>query len=243
MADLRGRCALVTGGARGIGAAIVHRLDAAGARVLAVDLRDAELEALTRAMTGRVECLAADVRDLDRLRAWLESRDTWPDVLVNNAAVAPRRPVLELDRETLETVLDVNLVSPLLTRLVAERLLDQGRPGAVVNVASVNAYRGHSGPAPLQRREGGAAVGHPDVVHRARTAGDPGQRGLSRFDVDGDLARGRLHRGRPRALRAVEPARAVRGARRDRARGRVPRLHRCVVRQRGRDRGRRGPDQ
>lgn len=144
MADLRGHCALVTGGARGIGAAIVHRLEAAGARVLAVDLREAELEALTGSTTGRVECLASDVRDLDRLRAWLESREAWPDILVNNAAVAPRRPVLELDRETLETVLDVNLVSPvLLTRLVVGRLLDQGRTGTVINVASVNAYRGH----------------------------------------------------------------------------------------------------
>ena len=145
MTDITDRFALVTGSARGIGAAIAHKLAAAGARVLAVDRRESDLT--IQAMPGttsRIERLTADIRDLDAIRERLEAADCWPDIVVNNAAIAPRRPVLDLDRDTLESTLDINLIAPvLLTRMIIERLLTEQRPGCVVNVASVNAYRGH----------------------------------------------------------------------------------------------------
>jgi NAD(P)-dependent dehydrogenase (short-subunit alcohol dehydrogenase family) len=145
MSSLEGRLALVTGAGRGIGAAIARRLQSAGAGLVLVDL-GADSLAKTAADLGgepRVSSLAADVRDAERIGAWLDERGLVPDILVNNAAIAPPCPALDLNPDLLSEVMSVNFEAPVhLARAVARRLIDAGRPGSIVHVASVNAYRG-----------------------------------------------------------------------------------------------------
>lgn len=142
---LEGRVALVTGGARGIGAAIARRLHGEGARLVLVDV-DGDGVAKTAADLGGapdVFSFAADVRDADIIGAWLDERGLAPDILVNNAAIAPPRPALDLPPTLLSEVMSINFEAPVhLARAVARRLIEADRPGSVVNVASVNAYRG-----------------------------------------------------------------------------------------------------
>jgi NAD(P)-dependent dehydrogenase (short-subunit alcohol dehydrogenase family) len=83
------------------------------------------------------------VRDADAIAHWLDGRGIVPNILINNAAVAPRVPALDLDAGVLDDVMSVNFRAPvLLSTLVARRLAAAGRGGSFVNVASVNGLRG-----------------------------------------------------------------------------------------------------
>jgi NAD(P)-dependent dehydrogenase (short-subunit alcohol dehydrogenase family) len=148
MTSLDGRVALVTGGARGIGAAIARRLHSVGARVVLVDLNAQAVAKAAADLGGEpgALALAADVRDADGIGAWLDDHGLLPDILVNNAAIAPQYPALDLPGPVLSDVLSVNVEGPVgLAQAVARRLIAAGRPGSIVNVSSVNAYRGIAG--------------------------------------------------------------------------------------------------
>jgi NAD(P)-dependent dehydrogenase (short-subunit alcohol dehydrogenase family) len=145
MNELAGRRVLVTGAARGIGRAVAARMCAEGAHVVMCDVLDS---VLTNAVTTMPdECavaLQADVRDTNVISSWLDEHDAWPDILVNNAAIAPRTPIAELTADLLGETFAINATAGiLLAQRVAARLIRAGRPGSIVNVASVNAYRGH----------------------------------------------------------------------------------------------------
>ncbi|RQP11176.1 MAG: SDR family oxidoreductase [Microbacteriaceae bacterium] len=133
--------ALVTGAARGIGAAIAAELHAQGCRVILLD-SDPHVAQTAADLPGSIPC-TVDVRDTAAIEAFLDARGLLPEVVVNNAAIAPRRDSLSLDLQLLEEVMAINLHAPvLLCTAVAARLADAGRPGAFVNVSSVNALRG-----------------------------------------------------------------------------------------------------
>lgn len=143
MIDLNGRCAVVTGAARGIGLAISQRLSEAGATVLMVDVDERRLHDAATGMRD-ARAIACDVRDTAGIAKALRDAPQWPDILVNNAAIAPRSPLYELDESVLDETLAINFVSAVhLSRLVATQLRDDARPGCIVNVSSVNAFRGH----------------------------------------------------------------------------------------------------
>ncbi len=131
---------LVTGAARGIGFAIAEWFASRDRRVIVCDIHeDAAREAAER-LPGALP-LGADVRDTATVAAWLDDRGLAPRVLVNNAAIAPRRAAADLGATELDEVLAVNVRGPvLLAAMIAERRAGSG--GAIVNVASVNALRG-----------------------------------------------------------------------------------------------------
>lgn len=144
--SLEGRTAIVTGAAVGIGRSIAHHLAAAGAGVVVADLDEAGAEATAKeiadlghaALAVRTDVsVEADVEHL--LEATLGWRDG-VDILVNNAGIFPSVPVLEMSTEDFARVVGVNLTGVFLcSRLVARRMVEQGRGGRIVNVTSVDA--------------------------------------------------------------------------------------------------------
>ncbi|WFB06378.1 3-hydroxybutyrate dehydrogenase [Streptomyces sp. LX-29] len=141
--DLRGRTALVTGAAGGIGQACALRLAASGATVRAAD-RDADglarlaaRAADTPGLSGRVESCPLDLTDLDAA----EAAAYGADILVNNAGLQLVRPIEEFPPETFSTVLTVMLEAPFrLIRGALPHMYGQGW-GRIVNISSVHGLR------------------------------------------------------------------------------------------------------
>lgn len=135
--SLEGRRALVTGGSRGIGRAVVDELAALGARVVAVARDDAPLADRADA---QVTALAADVtRSGDRQRLLDDALQTLGglDILVNNAGANVRRRALEYEPGEYERIMRLNLESAFeLCRLAHPALRDAGN-ASIVNMASV----------------------------------------------------------------------------------------------------------
>jgi 2-deoxy-D-gluconate 3-dehydrogenase len=145
--DLRGRTAIVTGGAMGIGLGIVHRLHQAGANVLIADLdidaAQGTAENLIAARPGSAIAVRSDVSDQgsvqEMVNAAVESFDG-VDILVNNAGIYPMVAMADIDVATFRRVLEVNLTGLFLcTKATSERMIARGRGGRIVNVTSIDA--------------------------------------------------------------------------------------------------------
>ncbi|TDD26897.1 SDR family oxidoreductase [Actinomadura sp. KC06] len=133
---LNGKSALVTGGSRGIGKAIVRRLARDGARVVFSyrENKDAA-DALAREVAG-VTAVRADQEDLASLDALFEHLEDGLDILVNNAAINPPTAIRDITPELFDQVMTVNAKFPLLAMRRAEPLLRDG--GRVINVSTLN---------------------------------------------------------------------------------------------------------
>lgn len=140
---LAGRKALVTGGTKGIGKAIVNELLALGAEVLFtgrtvedVQAREAEWQQQQFKAYG----LAGDVTDMDHLAAvqkWLAGNWGYLDILVNNAGTTIRKPSTDFTTEEYRRVLDINLIAPFEWSRKLYPLLKQGNKAAIINISSV----------------------------------------------------------------------------------------------------------
>lgn len=140
---LRGHTALVTGGSRGIGAAIVRALAAQGADV-AVNYREraADADALVQAITsagGRAIAVAADVSQTDAVKQMVQraSDVLGPiDILINNAGIAIVRGVDDLTEADFERTLAVNLKSVFLCMQAVLPTMRAKKWGRIVNISS-----------------------------------------------------------------------------------------------------------
>lgn len=160
--DLTGRTALVTGSSRGIGAVLADGLAREGA-IVVLHGRDAgvleERRAALAAEVGddRVRTTCFDVTDDNAVVAAIAALEDEGgiDVLVNNAGVQHREPLVDVAIADVERVLATNLVAPLLIgREVARRMLTRGR-GKIVNVGSVQSDLARSGIGPYTAAKGG----------------------------------------------------------------------------------------
>jgi len=137
--------AVVTGAALGIGRRTAERFGEAGASVLLVDRDEAALGGTLEALTGdgvRASAVAVDVSATGAGDTVVEHcrRELGEiDVLVNNAGIYPMIPLAELTDDALDNVLGVNLVGTIrLARAVTMSMIEQGRRGAIVNIASID---------------------------------------------------------------------------------------------------------
>lgn len=135
MTDLRGRTALVTGGASGIGAACARGFASAGARVTVADVDREAAEALATEIGGQAWCV--DLSDLGALAA--ARIDV--DILVNNAGVQHVSPIEDFAPERFSFILRLMLEAPfLLIRAALPGMYDRGF-GRVINISSVHGLR------------------------------------------------------------------------------------------------------
>jgi 3-oxoacyl-[acyl-carrier protein] reductase len=146
MSRLSGKVALVTGAAQGIGRAIVETFAAEGARVLALDVQADRIEQAARAIAGQGGMVEADVGDISRredVRRVVDrcvERFGALDVLVANAGIVRISPFLELDDASWQRVLNVNLNGTFYCMQEAARIMAPARKGAIVVIASTNAF-------------------------------------------------------------------------------------------------------
>jgi 3-hydroxybutyrate dehydrogenase len=145
---LAGKHALVTGGARGIGAAIARQLLAQGARVSLVGRDGAALAAMVAQLQacGDVDGFTADVAQGDSVtRAFDQARGRFGgiDILVNNAGQAASAPFLKTDEAIWQQMLAVNLTGTFLCTREALPDMLTGKWGRVVNVASTAGLTGY----------------------------------------------------------------------------------------------------
>jgi 3-oxoacyl-[acyl-carrier protein] reductase len=137
---LNGKLAIVTGGASGIGAGIVRRFVAEGARVVIADLRPEAAATLAAELGPAAHPFAVDVADAASVRALAERVAVElgaVDVLVNNAGIGHvPQPLEDLDDDAFERLHAVNCRSIYLTSRAFVPAMKERRRGAVLNVAS-----------------------------------------------------------------------------------------------------------
>jgi NAD(P)-dependent dehydrogenase (short-subunit alcohol dehydrogenase family) len=143
---LERKVAVVTGGARGIGAAICRRYADEGARVAVADILAGEAEALAREIGGGAFGVQLDVTRRASIDAMVETvvgRAGSIDILVNNAAIFDMAPLLEITEASYDQQFAVNVKGLLFTlQAVAAQMVKQGRGGKIVNFASQAGRRG-----------------------------------------------------------------------------------------------------
>lgn len=148
--SLKGRSAVVTGGAQGLGKAMARRLAEAGAAVLIGDLKADQAQAaaaeLSAAYGGKVLATALDVTDSASIAAAAEqaARELGGiDIWVNNAGLYPNTPLLEMTDETWDEVMAVNLRGVFAScREAARRMIEAGNGGVLINVVSTAGFGG-----------------------------------------------------------------------------------------------------
>lgn len=148
MFDLSGETALVTGASSGLGAHFARVLAAHGAKVAMAARRVERMTALADEIAeagGRALPIACDVTDAKSIEEAVAAAETElgpVTLLVNNSGIAIPKKVLEQTEEDWDRVVDTNLKGAwLMTQAVTRRLVALGRPGRIVNVASIIGLR------------------------------------------------------------------------------------------------------
>ena len=138
--SLQGQVALITGGGTGIGLAIAQSMHAAGARVVLVGRREAELQAATRALGERASYVVHDITQLDAAQALVDrvTKEVGPiSCLVNNAGIHLKKPAIETTPEEFQKVLTTHVLGAhALVRAVAPGMIER-KTGSILFTASM----------------------------------------------------------------------------------------------------------
>lgn len=144
MAQLSGKTAFITGGARGIGAAIARAYQREGATVMVADLSELAVNQAAAAMD--VLGVQMDVTRQDSIDAAVAhavAQMGGVDILVNNAGVYDLGPIVDITRDSYDRLFAVNVAGTLFTlQAAARQMLAQGRGGRIINLSSQAGRRG-----------------------------------------------------------------------------------------------------
>lgn len=148
--SLKGRTAAITGGARGLGRAIAHRLAEAGADLAIGDIDGAGAQRAAQALAAahgvRAIGAALDVRRTDAIIEFADqvvSDLGTIDIWVNNAGIFPVNPLLDSTDDDWDSVVTTNLRGSFIgSREAARRMASAGRGGVIVNIASTAGFKG-----------------------------------------------------------------------------------------------------
>ena len=145
---LADKVAIITGGARGIGAAVARRYAEEGARVVVADRLLDEAKSVAAALGHGAFAVALDVTDPQSIAAMVAdviSQAGQIDILVNGAAVFDLAPITDITRESYHKVFRVNVEGLIFTlQTVARQMIAQGKGGKIVNFASQAGRRGEA---------------------------------------------------------------------------------------------------
>lgn len=144
--SMKASSVLITGGARGLGAACVERFLADGAHVLAVDIDGTGLNQLSARggkLAGRLLTAVGDVSKRADIESAVEtavSEFGHLDVMINNAGIVRSQDFLSITEADFEQVLGVNLKGPFLgVQAAARAMISSGNGGVIINMSSINA--------------------------------------------------------------------------------------------------------
>ena len=143
--DLKGKTAVVTGAAKGIGKATAALLEKAGATVARIDIEQAP---------GVICADVADEPAMEKAFAKIGA----VDILVNNAGIAVRKNALEISRAEWDRVIAVNVSGLFLCSRIAARSMKARGGGAIINLASIMGFSGGIFPNPAYQTSKGAVV-------------------------------------------------------------------------------------
>jgi len=140
--SLKGKKALITGSALGIGKAMAYRFAEAGADLELVDMNERRLRTVAKGLSGfevEINIHRVDLSSEEEIAAlWKRSKGKEPDILVNNAGIYPFKDFLEVDDAFFSKVMDINLKSVLLMcQHMIKRRLKKG--GVIINISSIEA--------------------------------------------------------------------------------------------------------
>lgn len=141
---LKGKVAVVTGAAKGLGAAIARELDSEGATVVVSDIDGAGAESVAAGLSdgSAVTCDVRDEEQVTELLGWVDSRYGRLDVMVANAGIATVKPVAEMGIDEWRSVLETNLDGVYSTvRLAANAMAGTGG-GSIITMASITGFAG-----------------------------------------------------------------------------------------------------
>ncbi len=145
---LAGKSALITGAARGIGAAFATRYVAEGATVAIGDIDVTRAEATAAAIGPQAYAVKLDVTDqasIDAAIAAVEQRAGGLDILINNAALFDMGPIVEITRASFERLYAINVAGTLFCLQAAARsMIRHQRRGYIINMASQAGRRGEA---------------------------------------------------------------------------------------------------
>ena len=160
--DLTGKTALVTGSTRGLGNAYARALADAGAKVVLNGTKPETLDAAVAELKGDgidADGISFDVGDEAAVIAGFEELDRRGiviDIVVNNAGIQHRQPMLELSTADWKRVVDVHLTGTfVVAREAVKRLMAKGRGGKIINIGSLTCEQARATVAPYTAAKGG----------------------------------------------------------------------------------------
>jgi 3-oxoacyl-[acyl-carrier protein] reductase len=149
--DLKGKVAIVTGAAKGMGKADSLKLASTGAKVVLCDIDVAGCQLVVeeikknRGEAIAVKCDISKKIEIDNTVAETLKKFGKIDVLVNNAGIFPSEPFLQMSEANFEKVIDVNLKGSFLMAQACAKEMAKQKSGSIINIASIAAIKGFPG--------------------------------------------------------------------------------------------------